>query len=122
MLAVVTIIQSIIILYIHLYQFVFHLGILFTLISTTYTTSTITSIMYTQSTSVYSTVISTLSTTNTSCVTLCTAGMLCKFYTYKILCLLQHSRYTNQYVPLFSINCCYCYAYCLSYYEKEELQ
>ena len=40
--------------------------------------------MYTQSTLVYSTVISTSSTTDTSCVTLCTAGMLSKFNTYKI--------------------------------------
>ena len=68
----------------HLYQFIFYLGALSSLISTTYTTSTITSTMYTQSTLVYSTVISILSTTDASCVTLCTASMLCTFYTYKI--------------------------------------
>ena len=74
------------------------LGVLFTLISTTstitlpmytqstlvYTTSAISSTMYTQSTLVYSTVISTSSTTDTSCATLCTAGILSKFNTYKI--------------------------------------
>ena len=70
--------NSIISSYIHLNQFVFHLGVLFTLISTTYTTSTITSTMYTQSTLVYSTVIAKLLTADTSCVTLCTAGMLSK--------------------------------------------
>ena len=55
----------------NLYQFIFHLGILFTLISTTCTTSTITSTMYIQSTLVFSTVISTSLTTNTSCVISC---------------------------------------------------
>ena len=76
--------KSIIRSYIHLYQFVFYLDVLFTLISATYTTSTITSTMYTQSTLVYSTVISTSSTTDTSCETLCIAGMLSKFYAYNM--------------------------------------
>ena len=67
--------NSIISSYIHLYQFVFHLDVLFTIISTTYTTSTITSTIYTI-TSIYSTVISTSSTTDASCETLSTAGML----------------------------------------------
>ena len=36
-------------------------------------------------------------------------------------CLLN-SKYTSQYVPLFFINCCYYYTYCLAHYEEEELQ
>ena len=69
----------------HLYQFVFYLGALSSLISTTNTTSTITLTTYTQSTLVYDTVKSTSSTTDTSCVTLCIAGRYVHFIHTKFM-------------------------------------